>query len=100
MTATTPLSMLKAHLNISDSIDDTLLQHKLDAAELWIAKYTGAAFPTSPEAPLTEAALQLAACWYEQREASSELNIRPVPFGVRELLSPYRDQVTGHVVAQ
>ena len=96
MTATTPLSLLKSQLNLDHDLDDDLLAHKLDAAEIWIGHHTGTAF-VAGDAVLTEAALQLAAYWYEQRESASDVTMRPVPFGVFELLAPYREAVTGHV---
>ena len=96
MAAQTALTLLKSQLNLDHNLD-VLLTHKLEAAELWIANYTGVEFDAGNPA-MTEAALQLAAYWYEQREAASfGLTTAPVPFGVRDLLSPYRNQVTGHV---
>lgn len=97
MTSHTPVALLKSQLNLDHDLDDALLAHKLDAAEQWIGNYTGTPF-VAGEAPLTEAALQLAAYWYEQREAASfGMTTAQVPFGVRELLSAYRIPVTGHV---
>lgn len=98
MAALTPITLLKSQLNIDHDLDDVLLAHKLDAAEIWIGKHTGIPFVAN-DAALTEAALQLAAYWYEQREAASfGINTAPVPFGVRDLLSSYREQVTGNVI--
>jgi hypothetical protein len=97
MTALTPITLLKSQLNIDHDLDDVLLAHKLDAAEIWIGHYTGVPFAAG-DAALTEAALQLASYWYEQREAASfDVSTKPVPFGVRDLLDSYREQVTGHV---
>ena len=96
MTAITPLNLLKLQLNLDHDLDDALLAHKLDAAEIWIGNHTGMAF-VAGDAVLTEAALQLASYWYEQRESASDVTMRPVPFGVYELLAPYREAVTGHV---
>lgn len=97
MAAQTAQTLLKSQLNLDHNLDDVLLTHKLEAAELWIANFTGVEFDAGNPA-MTEAALQLAAYWYEQREAASfGLTTAPVPFGVRDLLSPYRNQVTGHV---
>ena len=93
----TPLALLKAQLALDHDLDNDLLQHKLDVAEAWIATYIGAALPDPVPAPITEAALQLAAHWYVQREAVSDMRSLAVPFGVLELLSPYREVVTGHV---
>ncbi|WP_259963550.1 head-tail connector protein [Leisingera aquaemixtae] len=92
------MSLLKSQLNLDHDLDDALLAHKLDAAEVWIGHHTGTAFAAG-DAVLTEAALQLAAYWYEQRESASDVTMRPVPFGVYELLAPYREQVTGYVEA-
>ncbi|WP_083101402.1 head-tail connector protein [Pseudophaeobacter leonis] len=97
MTAHTPVALLKSQLNLDHELDDALLAHKLDAAEIWIGHYTGVPF-TAGDAALTEAALQLASYWYEQREAASfDVSTKPVPFGVRDLLDSYREQVTGYV---
>ena len=73
-----------------------LLAHKLDAAERWIGRHIGTDF-VAGDAVLSEAALQLAAYWYEQREGASEVALRLVPFGVYDLLAPYREAVTGNV---
>jgi Phage gp6-like head-tail connector protein len=104
MTAVTPLALLKSQLNITDATDDALLAHKLEAAEQWVAGFIGRLswFSATPNesiaAALTEAILQLAAYWYEQREAASfGVAINPIPFGVHELLRPYCEAVTGYV---
>ena len=97
MPALTPVALLKSQLNLDHDLDDALLAHKLDAAETWIGHYTGEPF-VAGEAPLTEAALHLAAYWYEQREAASfGMTTAHIPFGVRDLLSPYKNPVTGYV---
>lgn len=92
----TPLDLLKAQINLDHALDDALLNHKLATAEAWIENYTGTPLPDPMPAPLTEAVLQLAAYWYGQREAVSfGVSMQAVPFGIRELLSPYRLAVTG-----
>lgn len=105
MTTTTPeqlaarLALLKAQLSMSPepSYDDPLLEHKLNTAEAWIVAYTGTPLPDPIPAPIVEACIQLAAYWYQQREAASfGVSMQPVPYGIRELLSPYRLAVTGH----
>ena len=96
---TTPLALLKAQLNLEHDQDDALLTHKLAVAEEWIANYTGAHFAEPVPASLTEAALQLAAYWYVSREAATDMRLTAVPFGVLELIAPYRESVTGHVAA-
>lgn len=40
---------------------------------------------------LRQAALMLAAHWYEVREASAAEQLRPVPFGVSEILESFRE---------
>ena len=99
MTAVTPLALLKSQLNITDATDDALLAHKLEAAEEWIAEFIGSEGELlGPSAFKTEAILQLAAYWYEQREAASfGVSINPIPFSVHELLRPYCEAVTGYV---
>ncbi|MDD9730452.1 head-tail connector protein [Mameliella sp. AT18] len=100
MMALTSITLLKAQLNLDHDLDDALLLHKLDAAETWAASFIGAALADPVPAPVTEAVLQLAAHWYENREAVAYGGSgAPIPFGVVELLRPYRDEVTGHVAA-
>ena len=96
---TTPLALLKAQLSMSSepTYDDELLDHKLSTAQTWVANYIGAPLPDPVPAPITEACIQLAAYWFQQREAVSfGVSMQAVPYGIRELLSPYRVAVTGH----
>lgn len=100
MTTYTPLALLKAQLNIEadDTRDDVLLQHKLAAAENWAECFIGGSIWSNHYPAVTEAILQLAAYWFEQREAASfGTSTQMIPFGVHELLSPYRGAVTGYV---
>ena len=94
----TPVALLKAQLRLDDPSEDAFLEHKLNAAEAWIQGHIGAALPEGEvPAPLTEAALQLAAFWYEQREAAFlGTSGAPIPFGVHALLQSFREEVTGH----
>lgn len=98
---TTPLALLKAQLTLEHDLDDALLSHKLAVAEEFIGNHTGTPFADRDPVPasLTEAALMLAAHWYLNRESASDLRLMPVPFGVHELLAPYKEQVTGHVAS-
>ncbi|HCI98564.1 MAG TPA: phage gp6-like head-tail connector protein [Sulfitobacter sp.] len=97
----TSLPLLKAQLNLDHDFDDGLLSHKLAVAEEWIGNFTGRPFADHDPIPasLTEAALQLAAYWYVQRESASDVRLSAVPFGVLKLINPYRESVTGHVAA-
>lgn len=105
MMITASLNLLKSQLNLDHDRDDALLAHKLAAAEAWIVKHTGCNGGTyspdwslnDPPADVIEAALQLAAYWYEQREAASfGVSMNAIPFGVYELLQSYREAVTGN----
>lgn len=91
----TPLSLVKAHLNLDGDHDDELLMHYISAAEAWVASYTGQPFSKHPLE--TQAVLLLTAFSYEQREAVTFSNPFSVPFGVPDLLSPLKDRVTGHL---
>lgn len=97
------LDQLKGQLNITPDIgaaDDVLLARKLAAAQNHVERLLGFRiadqFPPEGEPPvstvppdLVEAVLQLAAWWYEAREAAGE-GARDVPFNVREIVTEYR----------
>lgn len=97
----TAIALLKAQLNIEHNLDNYLLAHKLAVAEEWIGNFTGVSFTGLDPVPvsLTEAAVQLAAYWYVQREAATDMRLTTVPFGVLDLVRPYRESVVGHVTA-
>lgn len=86
------LQSLKAHLNVIDDHDDLLIGEKLAAASQWVAGYT--AIPvdsTNIPAPVLEAVRQLAAHLYANREASLVgITAQALPFGMLDLLDPYR----------
>lgn len=87
------LSDLKAHLNVTFDTDDDLITGKIEAAEDWIAMFTGASWPPASPVPgaLKEAIRQLAAHLYENREASLVgVTSQDLPFGLLDLLTPYR----------
>jgi hypothetical protein len=95
------LDQLKEQLSFTDDmgdVDDALLQRKLAAAQNHVERllgfkieetFGGADQDEIPPA-LIEAVSQLAAWWYEQREAAGE-GAREVPFGVREIVAEYRE---------
>jgi hypothetical protein len=90
---TVSLDLLKAQLNITDDADDVLLLHKLAAASAWIEAQTGTTLADLGPLPadLVEATLQLAAYWFEQREAVViGVSTAIVPLGVLDLIRPYR----------
>lgn len=95
------LDDLKDQLAFTDDIgdaDDGLLQQKLDAAQNHVERLLGfrieAQFEGGDQDPvppvLVEAVLQLAAHWYDNREAGAEA-VRELPFGVREIVTEYRE---------
>lgn len=99
--AVADLAGLKEQLSFTDDIgeaDDALLQRKLDAAQNHVERLLGFKIEdifggTGQEpvpAVLIEAVLQLAAHWYDNREAGSEA-VRELPFGVREIVTEYRE---------
>ena len=95
------LEQLKDQLSFTDDIgtaDDAMLQRKLDAAQNHVERLLGYVIEDTfggddqdPIPPaLVEAVSQLAAWWYEQREAAGD-GAREVPFGVREIITEYRE---------
>jgi uncharacterized phage protein (predicted DNA packaging) len=86
------LESLKAHLNVTTDVDDALIGEKLAAAAEWVSKLTAiSADATDIPAPVNEAVRQLAAHLYENREASLVgVTAQSLPFGMMDLLDPYR----------
>jgi uncharacterized phage protein (predicted DNA packaging) len=95
----TTLSLLKKQANIDHTDDDELLQHYLDTAEGWIADYIGRPLSDLDPFPaqVKHAALMLASYWYGQREASAPAAASHVPFGVYDLIQPFRKWNFQHV---
>lgn len=93
-----PLSVMKEHLGLTydQDADDRLIQAKIDAAENHINRLLGYVmrdrFLTLGAVPpvLKEAVFQLAAWWFENREAVTDMS-RELPFGVREIVTEYRE---------
>lgn len=87
------LDMAKAHLNVTTTDDDVLIQGKIDAAEAHIEKLVGHVLPDGPK-DVQEAILQLVGHFYENREASLVgIAAEEIPFGVWQLIAPYREYV-------
>ncbi|MFN4102122.1 MAG: head-tail connector protein [Pararhodobacter sp.] len=92
------LDEMKAHLSLTpdQDDDDMLIQDKLDAAQRLIERMLGYRLseqfvaPDPVPADLREAIMQLAAWWYENREAVLERGA-PLPFGVAEIIDANRD---------
>lgn len=89
----------KAQLNQTLAVDDVLIERKIGAAQDHIENllgfkieetFGGAGQDVVPES-LREAVLQLAAHWYENREAVLiGLNGQDLPFGVWNIVREYR----------
>ena len=99
--AVVTLADLKDQLSFTDDIgnvDDALLTRKLAAAEAHVERMLGfnmvehfGSVEAVP-APLQEAVCQLAAWWYEQREAAVVgATVNSVPFSVQEIVAEYRE---------
>jgi hypothetical protein len=88
---TVTLSDLKTHANALSTDDDALLQSLLDAATARIGQFVTTA-PTGAAPDLDLATKQLAAYWYDNREAAV-MGATPhdVPESVHDLIAPYRD---------
>lgn len=92
------LEQARAQLSLFDTVDDALITSKIAAAESYLNSQLGFIIaerfggegqdPTPPA--LAEAALQLVAHWYENREAGGEA-LRAIPFGVSEIIDAHRD---------
>ncbi len=84
---------LKAHLNLTTDTDDALLADKIAVVAEWIGKFTGCDLEADEiHAPVQEAARQLAAHLYENREASLVgVTAQELTNGVLDILTPYSE---------
>ena len=91
------LALFKKHVRADDfSGDDDLLNTYLEAAWEWVVKATNRSGEeletmgagTYPMA-LKQAAMMLAAHWYDNREAVRVGEAKPVPYGIEALVKPY-----------
>lgn len=94
------LASAKAHLNVTITEDDALIQGKVDAAEAHIEKLLGftlaSGFGSSSGVPedVQEAILQLVGHFYENREATLVgVTAEEIPFGVWQLIAAHREYV-------
>lgn len=88
------LEQAKPQLGITLTEDDDLITAKIAAAQGYLENALGYSieerYPEAVPDPLIEAALQLVASWFENREAAGE-GLKPIPFGVAEIISGHRD---------
>ncbi|MCM1029738.1 MAG: head-tail connector protein [Pseudoflavonifractor sp.] len=97
--AYTSLALLKAHVRADDfSDDDVYLAHLLEAAETMVVRSTRRPLPWllakgAGRLPveLTQAILLLAGEWYATREAATQGEMKPIPYGVEALIKPFRN---------
>ena len=89
------LEGMKANLGLTpdQDEDDVLILGKIEAAQNHIERLLGVRieerFPADIPPALREAVMQLAAWWFENREAATDLT-RELPFGVRDIVTEYR----------
>ncbi|MCK9482467.1 MAG: head-tail connector protein [Bacteroidia bacterium] len=79
------LSIIKQHLYVEHSLDDTLITHYSDAAEHSIASYTHSTYNNLNKSH-EQAKLLLIGTWYSFRENEITLNITELPMGIKFLL--------------
>lgn len=94
MTATADivtLAALKGHLRVDHADDDVGLTSMLEAARRHIEAYVGPLdeFEEVP-ADIVEAMKQLASQFYDERGTATEEARSVIPFGVYDLIGPYR----------
>ncbi|RNI20997.1 head-tail connector protein [Paracoccus pantotrophus] len=93
------LEDMKNHLGLTvdQDDDDALITAKIDAAQNHVERLLGfaieARFGGEDQGPIPpairEAVMQLAAWWFENREAATDMG-RVLPFGVQEIVNEYR----------
>lgn len=85
---------VKAHLNVTTNDDDDIIASKIEVAENIVQKYVGAFsnFPDGVPPALKEAVRQLAGHYYDNRNGEGTRN---VPYGVFDLVGPWRQQSFG-----
>ena len=96
------LDALKAHCNVTVTDDDAVLGRCLGAAQAHLPKLLGFAlddedeFPDGTPADVEMAVLQLAAHFYENREATLVgVTAQVLPLSVTEIVAEYRNYTYG-----
>jgi uncharacterized phage protein (predicted DNA packaging) len=88
------LAEVKPHVVVEHDDHDGLLQSYIDTAEIQIGNILrrdmDADFPTGWPEPLKHAVRLLVASFYLNRETGGDPESSGVPFGVADLLAPYR----------
>jgi hypothetical protein len=96
------VSDLRKQLNLTGACETTLLTRLLAAATAHVERLLGFRLddedelPDGPPADLELAVLQLAADWYENREASLVgASAQTIPIGVAQIVNEYRRYTFG-----
>lgn len=90
------LRTVKEHLGVTISCDDMIIAGKIRAAQDHIERLLGYKIeeefdPAEVPPSLIEAVLQLAAHWYENREATVVgVSAQTLPLGVQDIVREYR----------
>lgn len=91
------LADVKAHLNITDNADDTVITAKLAAASSYVEHYVGQLFEDYVDGvpdPLKEAVRQVTAHFYENREpVLVGVSGQEIPLSAFDLMNAYRKWV-------
>lgn len=96
------LSLAKAHMKITHSAEDELIQLYLDAGEAWFENHTGRRLAELSPLPadIRKAICDLAAFYYMHREAVSFGDqVRLLPHGVQSVANSYRERWFGEAVS-
>lgn len=96
------VDVLKAHLNITGTDDNTVLTRLLAAATKHVERILGYALtdeeklPDGAPADLEQAVLMVAGHWYESREAVLVgVAAQEIPFGAAQIIGEHREYSFG-----
>lgn len=99
MSLAVTLAEAKLHLRVINSLEDTLIQLYIDAAEGWVANYIDDPIPGVSDSPAEAAPTDIKAAillivgdLFQNREGASEKEIKENPAVIR-LLYPYRNRL-------
>ena len=90
------LATVKQQLGVTTDLDDAMIERKIGAAQDHVERLLGYKIeeefaPGAIPPSLVEAVCQLAAHWYENREATLVgVSAQQLPLGVQDILREYR----------
>jgi uncharacterized phage protein (predicted DNA packaging) len=94
------LEDMKAHLNVTISDDDALIDAQITAAEAHLAGWLGFGlddedqFPDGRPEDINQAVKMLVAHWYAERETAyvnTAAQVAEIPYGVADIVRNYRN---------